>query len=131
MIWPIWSLDSKIELTNGIKNGCDQSCYWTLKLTVSEEWTDGINWFFACQYRFTKIKSWSKHFWVGIVKNGCGQSDHRTLKLSVSSILVFCMLVQIQESQKLTRWFLGGPVQRWHWSFTSRDSKVCCILMNV
>ena len=83
LIWPIWLLDSKIELTNGInlffacwynfmkinlkvlgvgmvKNGCGQSCYGTLKLTVSEEWTDGINWFFACWYRFTKIKSWSK-----------------------------------------------------------------------
>ena len=65
-IWPIRSLDSKIELTNGInlffacwynflkinlrvlevgmvKNGCDQSCNGTLKLTVSVEWTDGIN----------------------------------------------------------------------------------------
>ena len=121
LIWPIWLLDSKIELTNGInlffaywynfmkinlkvlgvgmvKNGCGQSCDGTLKLTVSEEWTDGINWFFACWYRFTKIKSWSKFFGVGIVKNGCGQSGHGTLKLAVSSILVFCMLVQIQES---------------------------------
>ena len=26
-----------------VKNGCGQSCYGTLKLTVSEEWTDGIN----------------------------------------------------------------------------------------
>ena len=121
LIWPIWSLDSKIELTNGINlffacwynfmkinlkvlgvgmviNRCGQSCDGTLKLTVSEEWTDGINWFFACWYRFTKIKSWSKIFWVGIVKSGCGQSGHRTLKLAVSSILVFYMLVQIQES---------------------------------
>ena len=119
--WSIWSLDSKYELINGInlffaswynfmkinlkvlevgmvKTGCGQSCDGTLKLTVSEEWTDGINWFFACWYRFTKIKSWSKIFWVGIVKNGCGQSGHRTLKLAVSSILVFYMLVQIQES---------------------------------
>ena len=30
-----------------VKNGCDQSCNVTLKLTVLEEWTDGINWFFA------------------------------------------------------------------------------------
>ena len=69
LIWPIWLLDSKIELTNGInlffaywysfmkinlevlgvgmvKNECGQSCYQTLKLTVSEEWTDGIKRFF-------------------------------------------------------------------------------------
>ena len=67
LIWPTWSLDSKIELTNGInlffaywynfmkinvkvlgvgmvKNGCGQSCY----RTVSEKWTGEINWFFAC-----------------------------------------------------------------------------------
>ena len=95
LIWPFWSLDSKIELTNGInlffaywfmkismkvlgvgmvENRCGQSCDGILKLTISEEWTDGINWFFACWYRFRKIKSWSKNFWVGIVKNGCGQS---------------------------------------------------------
>ena len=64
LIWPIWLLDAKIELTNGInlffaynfmktnlkvlgvgvvKYDCGQSCYGTLKLTVSEEWTDGRN----------------------------------------------------------------------------------------
>ena len=120
LVWPIWFLDSKIGLNNGInlflscwynfkkinvkvlgvglvKNGCNQLCDGTLKVTVSEEWTDGINWFFACWYRFTKVKSRSIFFWVGIVKNVCGQSGHRTLKLAVSSILVFCMLIRIQE----------------------------------
>ena len=121
LIWPIRLLDFKIELTNVInlffacwhnfmkinlkvlgacmvKNGCGQSCDGTLKLTVSEEWTDEINWFFACCYRFITVKIWSKVCWMGIVKNGCGQSGRGTLKLDVSSILVFCMLVQIQES---------------------------------
>ena len=58
LIWQVWSLDSKIELTYNlffafwynfmkinlnvlgigmVKNGCDQSCDGTLKLTVSEE----------------------------------------------------------------------------------------------
>ena len=120
-IWTIWSLDSKIELINGInlffacwynfmktnlkvlgvgmvKTVCGHSCDEILKLTVFEEWTDGINWFFACWYRFRKIKSWLKNFLVGIVKNGCGQCSHGTLKLAVSGILVFCMLVQIRES---------------------------------
>ena len=36
-----------------VKNGCGQCGDGTQKLTVSEEWTDGINWFFACSYRFT------------------------------------------------------------------------------
>ena len=121
LIWPMWLLDTKIKSTIGInlffvcwynfmkinlqglrigivKNGCGQSCDRTLKLTVSEEWTDRINWFFAYWYRLTKIKSWLNYFWVGIVKNGCGQSGYRTLKLAVSRILVFWMVIQIQKS---------------------------------
>ena len=43
-----------------VKNGFGQSCDETLKFIVTEEWTDGINWFFACWYRFTKTKRWSK-----------------------------------------------------------------------
>ena len=65
-----------------VKNGCDQSCDGALKLAASEEWIDGINGFFACWYRFTKIKSWSKLFWVGVVKNERGQSGHGTLQLA-------------------------------------------------
>ena len=66
LIWPVWLLDFKIELNNGrnsffacwcnfmkinlkvlrvgmVKNVYDQSCDGTLKLTVSEKWTDKIN----------------------------------------------------------------------------------------
>ena len=116
LTWPIWSLDSKIKLTNGInlfhacwynfmkinlkvlgfgmaKNGCGQSCDGTLKLAVSEEWMDRINWFSACWYRFTKIKSWSKNFLGGHSQKWMWPVWSRD-----SSILVFCMLVQIQES---------------------------------
>ena len=75
-----------------VKNGCDQPCYGTLKLTVSEEWADGINWFFPCWYRFTKIKSWSKMFLVGIVKNGCGQSGHSEIWIEV----IIWMLTMMQ-----------------------------------
>ena len=32
-----------------------QSGLWTLKLTVSQKWTDVINWFFACWYKFTQM----------------------------------------------------------------------------
>ena len=62
-----------------VKNGCGQSYDGTLKLTLSEEWTNGINWFLACSWRFT-FKSWSKIYWVGMVKNGRGQSGLGTLK---------------------------------------------------
>ena len=36
-----------------VRNGYGKSCDVTLKLTVSEEWTDGINWFLAFWCRFT------------------------------------------------------------------------------
>ena len=75
---------------------------WTLKLTVSQEWVDGINWIFACWYRFTKIKSWSKIYWVSLVKNGCDQSGQSKIyfisKMNRWNKLIFCLLVQIQES---------------------------------
>ena len=65
-----------------VQNGRGQSCDGALKLAASEKWINGINRFFACWYRFTKIKSWSKLFWVGVVKNERGQSGHGTLQLA-------------------------------------------------
>ena len=47
-------------LVGMVENGWDQSGLWTPKLTVSQEWNDGINWFFACCYNFTQIKRWLK-----------------------------------------------------------------------
>ena len=44
------------------KIGCGQYGDRTLKLIVAAEWTDEINWIFACWYRFTKIESLSKVF---------------------------------------------------------------------
>ena len=67
-----------------VKYGYGQSCDRTLKLTVFEKWADGINWIYACQYRLTKIKSWSKVFLIGLLKNGCRQSGSGNLKLTLS-----------------------------------------------
>ena len=55
-----------------VKNGCGQYGHETLKLTLSQKWADGINWFFACCYIFRKAKSWFNNFWVDVVKNGSG-----------------------------------------------------------
>ena len=66
-----------------VKNGCGQSGLWTLKLTLSPEWTDAVNWFFACCHKFTQIKRSPKIFGVSMVKNVCGESDGNTLKLTV------------------------------------------------
>ena len=50
--------------------------------TISQERTDGTNWFFTCWYNFTQkwVWSWSK---MSMVRNGCGQSGDGTLKLTV------------------------------------------------
>ena len=59
LVWPVWSWGTKIELG------------------ISQEWIDGMDWFFACWYKFKKAIS---YFWVGLVKNGCGHLFHETLK---------------------------------------------------
>ena len=64
-----------------VKNWCGQSGLWTLKLTVPEVWTDGINWFFSCKY--SQFKRWLKIFGMSMVKNGLGQSGDGTLKLTL------------------------------------------------
>ena len=48
-----------------IKNGCGCGL-WTLKLTVSQEWTDGMKWFLACWYKFMQIKRWFFLGWAVI-----------------------------------------------------------------
>ena len=67
-----------------IKNGCSQSIHRTLKLTVPQELTYGINWVSACWYKFRKGKSSFNRFWVDMVKNGCGLLFHDALKSVVS-----------------------------------------------
>ena len=71
---------SKIFWVGMVWNGCDQSGYRTLKLTISQEGIDGINWFFARWCKFRKTKSYFTDFWVGMVKNGFGYLVHETQK---------------------------------------------------
>ena len=113
-----------------VKNGCGQSSGETLKLTVSEEWTDGVNWFLTCWCRFAKIKSWSKNFLVGMVKNGSGQG---TLNLTVSQKWTdktnwfFACWYKFREGKS---WFndFWGVCQKWPWPISSWDPKICCVL---
>ena len=49
-----------------------------LNLNISQEWTDGRNWFSVFCYKFRKSKSWFNDFWVGVVKNGHGLLVHET-----------------------------------------------------
>ena len=55
-----------------VKNGCGQSGFWTLKLTVSQVWKMGSTDFFAYWYKFMQIKTWLKIFEVGMFKYGDG-----------------------------------------------------------
>ena len=64
-----------------IKNLSDSGI---LKLTVSQKWTDGINWFFACLYKFRNAKSWFNDVWVVKVRNGHDLLVHDTIKSGVS-----------------------------------------------
>ena len=63
-----------------VRNGCGQSDHRTLKLTVSQEWVDGRNWFFACWCKFRKAKSNLNDFWVNVIRIGHGHLVHETLK---------------------------------------------------
>ena len=70
-------------------------------LAVSQDWTNGINWFFACWYNFKQIKRWLKILGVGMVEKGCGHSHGQTLNIYLSEgwadwkNQIFCMLMQI------------------------------------
>ena len=78
-----------------VKNGCGQSVHETLKLTVSKEWFDGMNWFFACWWKFNKDKSSFNDFWVGLVKDKHHHLVHETCKSAKCVYELswfFCML---------------------------------------
>ena len=76
-------VDQKFFLVIMAKNGHDQSGCKALKLTVSQEWIDGMSWYFACWWKFRKAKSCFNDFWVGIVRNGHDHLVQETLKSAV------------------------------------------------
>ena len=66
------------------KNERDLVGLGTLKSAVSQEWSNELGWFFACWYKFMKVKSCFKNYWVSMVKNGWGLKDCGTLKPGTS-----------------------------------------------
>ena len=82
-------VDLKFSARTWLKNGSGQSGHGTLKLTVSQKWIDGMNWYFACCSKFRKAKIYFNEFWVGMVRNGSGHSAHETLKSAVSKEWVY------------------------------------------
>ena len=80
-------------LVGMIKNGCSQSSHETLKLTVSQEWIDGANWFFGCWCTFRKAKSYFNDFGLGMVKfSSLDLNICCILKMSLWIKLIFFML---------------------------------------
>ena len=75
-------------------------------------------WFCRCWYKFTKIKSWSKFFWMGMARKGCGQSGHRILKLAVSQKWInwmnwfFAWWCKFRKAKSYFNNFLGGREQK-------------------
>ena len=57
------------------QNGLSQSDSRIFKSTIFPKQINETVLFFACWYKFTKVKSWSKLFCLGMVKNGFGQSE--------------------------------------------------------
>ena len=56
-----------------VKYGRSHSAHGKVKLTVSQEGIDGMNWFFACYYKLRKAKSNFSSFWVREIKNDHGE----------------------------------------------------------
>ena len=70
-----------------VRSGCGQSGDRTLKLTVSERWTDD---FLHVNTDSQKLKAGQTFFgWTWSKMYGHGQSGHRTLKLTVFEIIEF------------------------------------------
>ena len=75
-----------------VRDGCGQPGLRSLTLTVSQEWADGMNWFFACWWKFRKAKSNFNDVWVDVVKIGLGHLVHETLKVYELSLFFACWL---------------------------------------
>ena len=51
-----------------VKNAYGQPGHGALKLTLSQEWADGMNWIFE----YWKIKGYINCFWLGLLKKWMG-----------------------------------------------------------
>ena len=73
----------KIFYLGMVKNGFEQSSFWTPKLTIARvKWWEEL--IFVCWYKFIQIKRWLNMLEVDMVKNGCSQSCNGIIKFTVS-----------------------------------------------
>ena len=66
-----------------VENGCGQSGHGTLKLTVSQEWIDGMNWFLHAGVNSGNLKVSFNDSRVGVFKNVCCHLVHEALESAV------------------------------------------------
>ena len=73
----------------------------TLKLAVSQEVVNCINWFLVCWYKFRKAKSFFNNFWEVVFKIRCGIFSLGTLNSAVSQEWIdemswfFALMIQV------------------------------------
>ena len=69
-----------------VKNGCGHSVHGTLKLAISQEEINRVNWFVGLLIRIqVKAESYFNKFWMVVFKRGCGLLGLvESLKSSVS-----------------------------------------------
>ena len=112
-------VDWKVLGGAGLKNKFSQSGLWALKLTVSQEKTNGLNWFFACCYNFTQIKRWLKIFggehgqkWVWLVSGWDSKIDLSEEWMDGINLFFACwyMITKIKSWSKI---FWVGMVKNW------------------
>ena len=110
-------------LVGMVKNEYGQSVLWTLKLIVSQERTDGTDFWHARTISHKSKDDW-KFFWWAWSKLGVASHS----KMNRWNEVIFIMLVRIQESWKLIQVYLGGRGQKWPWLFSSWDPDIYCTL---
>ena len=96
-----------------VRNECNQSGHGTLKLNVSQDWIDEMNWYFACWWKSGKAKSYFNDFWVDVVKNRHGHLVQELLKFAewVIELIFVCWMwcnnVWLDQHRTLYIWLLN------------------------
>ena len=107
-------VDWKVFWWDMVKNECGQFGLWTLKLTVSQERADGVNWLFACWYVVTKIKSWSKTFLGGHGQKWVWPVWSWYSKMSRWNKVIFSCCYEFRKAKSWFKYFWVGMVKNSH-----------------
>ena len=112
-----------------VRKGCGQSGQETLKLTLSEEWTEGVNWFFYVYTNSQKVKVDREFFkWalskMGVVSLVTVLENWLYRKNEQMELTDFLQASTNSRKSKVDWSFLVGDGQKWVWPVWSLDSKI-------